>query len=631
MCGIAGIARFRPENQRGVLEAMVASLRHRGPYEGGSAEFAQDGVALGMRRLSILDIGGGHQPMTDETGRYTLIFNGEIYNFRELWTELADRGHRFTSDHSDTEVIVHGFEDWGTGVFARLNGMFAIAIWDAQERALTLARDRAGEKPLYVAQLNEGGWAFGSELKALLLHPDLDRDVDLGALEQYLAFDFILGPRTILKGVVKVPGGHWVRIDAHGYRSEPYWLPDFTPVKRRSDEVTEELDELLTRSVRMRMVADVPVGLFLSGGLDSSTVGWYMARESVAVRSFSIGFEDPRFDESAEATQAAQHLKIRNDLRLFSEADLLDLVPRVTELLDEPMGDQSIFPTYLLSTVAREHVTVALGGDGSDELFMGYRTYQALKAAALLDRKPIRAPTMWAGRVAVATGIAPLRKAGRLAMSLGLAPEERLLMRLGSFSGESRWVLSDQVKASLTEPAYEAARREFDPYIRAQRRSPERTIGAYLRGYLQEDILVKVDRASMATSLEVRSPFLDPAIIDFALSMPADDKLSGFTRKAPLRRLMRERIPDFAIDRPKRGFGVPLSAWLRGALKPMVEDLLSPECVDAGGYFDRDAVARLRTRHARGSDEAGDQLWLLLQFELWRKRWLATPTASAHV
>lgn len=622
MCGIAGVARFRPDHQSALMGAMVASLRHRGPDDDGVVEFPDDGVVLGMTRLSILDIAGGHQPMTDEAGRYSLIFNGEIYNYRDLWTELVQLGHRFVTDHSDTEVIVHGFEEWGTDLFERLNGMFAVAIWDQSEKRLTLARDRAGEKPLYLGQLDGGGWVFGSELKALLLHPGLDRSVDPSALEQYLAFDFVLGPRTILKAVQKIPAGHFVVVTETSSETQPFWRPAFDDVRRPYDEMLEQLDDLLARSVRLRMVADVPVGLFLSGGLDSTTIGYYMAREMSNVRSFSIGFDDPKFDESAEARLAASHLGIQHELHVFSQDEVRDLVPRVTELLDEPMGDQSIFPTYLLSVIARRHVKVALGGDGSDELFMGYRTYQALKVAWLMDGTPLAFAAKWVGRRLPSTKPRALARLHRFGTALDLGPEERLLSRLGSFHGDSRWVIARGYREALGKSVFDEPRRELGRVVRGSLDAADRTIATYLRGYLQEDILVKVDRASMATSLEVRSPFLDPAIIDLALSIPASVKLRGMRRKDPLRRLMRNRIPDRIIDRPKRGFGVPLSAWLRGSLSPLVGDYLLDQRVAAGGFFEPAAVRAILDRHAAGSDDAGNQVWLLLQFEMWRDRWI---------
>jgi asparagine synthase (glutamine-hydrolysing) len=631
MCGIAGVVRFRPEQRGALIGAMVASLRHRGPDDDGVVQFPDDGAVLGMTRLSILDIAGGRQPMTDEAGRYSLIFNGEIYNYRDLWTELVRLGHRFVTDHSDTEVIVHGFEEWGTEVFERLNGMFAVAIWDQSEKRLILARDRAGEKPLYLGQLDGGGWVFGSEMKALLLHPELDRRVDLSALEQYLAFDFVLGPRTILKAVQKIPAGHFAVVTESGSEIQPFWRPAFHDVSRPYDEMLEQFDDLLARSVRMRMVADVPVGLFLSGGLDSTTIGYYMAREVSNVRSFSIGFDDPKFDESAEARLAASHLGIQHDLHVFSKDEVRDLVPRVTELLDEPMGDQSIFPTYLLSRIAREHVKVALGGDGSDELFMGYRTYQALKVAWLIDGTPLAFAAKWVGRSLPSTRPRVLARLHRFGTGLDLRPEERLLSRLGSFHGNSRWILAQAHRDELGGSVFDEPRRELERLLQGNLDAADRTIATYLRAYLQEDILVKVDRASMATSLEVRSPFLDPAIIDFALSLPTSVKLPGMRRKDPLRRLMRNRIPDRIIDRPKRGFGVPLSGWLRGPLLPLVQDYLSDQRLAAGGYFDPAGVRAILDRHIAGSDDAGNQVWLLLQFEMWRDRWITgyPPVAAS--
>jgi asparagine synthase (glutamine-hydrolysing) len=622
MCGIAGVVRFTPTDQAPVVAAMVEALHHRGPDDAGTAVFPEDGAALGMTRLAIIDIEGGRQPMTDEHHRYSLVFNGEIYNYRDLWPQLVDLGHTFATDHSDTEVIVHGFEEWGADLFPRLNGMFSLAIWDRREKRLTLARDRAGEKPLYIGRLDGGGWIFGSELKALLLHPELDRTIDPGALEQYLAYDFVVGPSTILSSVQKLPAGHAAVITADGMEIAPFWRPEFGTVGRTQAAMLEELDALLDRSVRMRLVADVPIGLFLSGGLDSSTIGWYLARAQAGIHSFSIGFEDRAFDESAEARAAAAHLGLEHELHVFSESEVRALVPGVTKLLDEPMGDQSIFPTYLLCTLARQHVKVALGGDGSDELFMGYRTYQVLKAADLIDRSPLDPLVRFAGHLLPANGPRTLGRLHRFAGSLEDSPEERLLSRLGSFHGDSRWVLAEPIRRSLRASAFEMASRELPTSENGQLDAARRTIGTYWRGYLQEDILVKVDRASMATSLEVRSPFLDPDVIDFALSIPANEKLAGMRRKDPLRRLMRGRLPDRLIDRPKRGFGAPVSAWLRGPLRSLVDEHLAEDRVAEAGFFDPAMTRAIVERHRAGSDDAGNQVWLLLQFELWRERWI---------
>jgi len=622
MCGIVGIVRFHPAEQQELLEKMVASLRHRGPDDRGEFELPDHGLAIGMTRLSIIDLAGGHQPMFDEARRYALVFNGEIYNFRDLRVELTQLGHRFETDHSDTEVVVHGFEQWGKDVFPRLNGMFAVAIWDNLERRLILARDRTGEKPLYLGKLSGGGWVFASELKPLLLHPDLDKSIDPRAVEQFLAFDYIFGPRTILSTVSKVPAGHTAEITADRCDVRPYWVPAFDRTSSNPDEILERLDALLSRSVRMRMVADVPVGLFLSGGLDSSTIGYFMAREAPSVHAFSIGFDNPAYDESAEARAVAAHLGIEHETHVFSEAEVAELVPRITDVLDEPMGDQSIFPTFLLSEVTRRHVKVALGGDGSDELFMGYRSYQVLKAAWLVDASPLRAIPRFVGGLLPEIGPRQLRQLARLGRSLALAPEERLLARLGSFHGDSRWILAPEVRELLSGSVLDDPMRELDRLLPSWLAPADRTVGAYLRGYLQEDILVKVDRASMANSLEVRSPFLDPDIVDLALSIPAALKMPGMRRKDLIRRLMRGRLPDRTIDRPKRGFGVPLADWLRQSLAPLVADFLSDDRISAAGIFDRSAVRSVLRRHARGDFEAGNQVWLLLQFELWRQRWL---------
>jgi len=625
MCGIAAIVTTDAFDLQADIDAMTDTLIHRGPDDRGTAVFPGQGVALGMRRLSILDLESGQQPMWDEEGRHCIVFNGEIYNFAELRRELAGRGHRFVTDHSDTEALVHGFEEWGVDLFPRLNGMFALAIWDRVERRLTVARDRTGKKPLYIAKVR-GGYAIASELKALLSYRGLPApEVDPVALEQYLAFDYVLGPRTILRGVEKLSAAHYATIDRRGCMMTQYWKPQVERLPDGEDELLAQLDVILSDAVRKRMVADVPVGLFLSGGLDSTTVGHYMRQHSDDVHSFSIGFEEKSFDESHYADLAARALGTHHHVEIFSQDRVRDLVPRIAEILDEPMGDQSIFPTYLLSTFTQQHVKVALGGDGSDELLMGYNAYRPLKVAwtadAAMPRVVRRAAAATARRLPNRLGGVALRGV-RFARRLDGKPSHRLLCHLGSFKGEARWVLSDSVRDQLPASIFGETDRVLLNGLSNGFGPADQTVIAYLRGYLQEDILVKVDRASMATSLEVRAPFLDPELIDFLLAVPPGLRLRGMTGKYLLRRLMRGRIPAEIISRPKIGFGVPLNLWLRESLAPLVREYLEPGRIAAAGFFDPLAVTRLVDEHLSCRGDRGHELWLLLQFELWRERWL---------
>lgn len=626
MCGIVAIVSESPTTLEAIA-AMTETLIHRGPDEEGTVVLPEDGVALGMRRLSIVDLEGGQQPMWDECGRHCVVFNGEIYNATDLRTELEHR-HGFATDHSDTEVLVHGFEEWGHGLFERLNGMFAVAIWDRQNRQLVIARDRTGEKPLYVGKLQRG-YAIASELKALLRHPELRTTLDIVAIDQYLAFDYVLGPRTILEHVTKLSAGHYASVTCSGYRPEPFWAPQFERIDAEEQDLVKRLDRLLDESVARRMVADVPIGLFLSGGLDSTTVGWYMRRHSEQLHSFSIGFEDGRFDESPYAKYAARALGTTHHLELFSQDRVLDLVPRVAEVLDEPMGDQSIFPTFLLSQFTRQHVKVALGGDGSDELLMGYKAYLPLKVSWAFDTLPEvirRAVAASALRLPTHIGSLPLRGV-QFARRLGDSPAQRLLCHLGSFKGNATWILAPELREALTNRVTASAGEMLLDGC-APGSAANETVAAYLRGYLQEDILVKIDRASMAASLEVRTPFLDPNLIDFLLGVPASMRLRRATGKFLLRRLMRGRIPDEIIDRPKMGFGVPLNTWLRESLAPMVHEYLDPQRLCEQGLFDVNRVSALVHEHMAGSRDRGNEIWLLLQFELWRERWLGERLLS---
>jgi asparagine synthase (glutamine-hydrolysing) len=623
MCGVIGIITKDPVELEPIA-GMNATLVHRGPDDSGLLLLPNEGVGLAMRRLSILDLAGGHQPMWDEEQECAVVFNGEIYNFAELREELTTLGHRFRTSHSDTEVLVHGYQQWGLDLFERLNGMFAFVIWDRRRRQLVVARDRAGEKPLYLARLPQG-FAVASELKAIMYHPAVRRQLDLVALEQYLSFDFIMSARSILTDVQKLPAGHFAVVTPQSARSQPYWSIRFDDDSAAGTQgFVDQFDMVLDQAVRSRMVADVPVGVFLSGGLDSTTIAYYMSRHSAHVHSFSIAFEEPEFDESRYAFLAADHLATAHHLEVFSEDRVQDLVPKVAEMLDEPMADQSIFPTYLLSRFARESVKVALGGDGSDELLMGYRTYQALKIAWHLDwlPKPMRlAIAATASRLPQRLGGLPL-KGRRFAERLTLPPVGRLLCSLGSFNGDCRWVLSEDVRAQLSLSAFDEPIAYLQGDAGLNGRVENATIAAYVRGYLQEDILVKVDRASMAASLEVRSPFLDPNVIAFLGSVPPSLKLRRLTGKYLLRQLMRGRIPDVIINRPKHGFGVPLGSWMRGALGPILRDYLSLERLKARGIFDGKVVNDLVDEHISGTADNGQLLWPLLLFEMWKERWL---------
>jgi len=621
MCGIAAILGGDPHRLNDTVTAMIDAIVHRGPDDWGVESLEDEGVAMGMRRLSIVDITGGHQPMWSSDGRCCVVFNGEIYNAPDLRRELLGKGIRFRTDHSDTEVLVEGWACWGERLFERLNGMFAFAIWDRDARELIVARDRAGEKPLYIAR-TPSGYAIASELKAILRCPEVDRTLDLVALEQFLAFDYIIGPRTPFRSVRKLAAGGFARLTDQQCREQPFWEPRFDRHELSDAELEKDLDELLDDSVRGRMVADVPLGLFLSGGLDSTTIGYYMRRHSDEVHSFSIGFEEQEFDESHFSSIAAAALGTRHHLEVFSQDRIRELVPSVTEILDEPMGDQSIFPTLLLSRFTRDHVKVALGGDGSDELWMGYNAYKPLQIAWSIGRSPALARGMATVARALPQEVGGRRLRGvQFARTLGRSPAARQLALLGSFGGDARWVMSEAVRRELPAGVLAEPVRRLSPDNGARLAGADATVAAYLRGYLQEDILVKVDRASMAASLEVRAPFLDPRLIDLALASSQRQRMRGFVGKQPLRRLMRGRIPDVLIDRRKQGFGVPLNQWLRESLAPMVTDYLSPSRLRAEGLLDVAAVERLVGEHLRGEHDRGQQIWLLLQLEMWRERW----------
>ena len=617
---------------RALLERMTSTLAHRGPDDDGYFVGAyDDGVAIGLgfRRLSIIDLDTGNQPMTNEDGSLQLVFNGEIYNFRELRRELEARGHRFRT-RSDTEVLVHLYEEHGPSFVEHVNGMFAIALWDEPRRELVLARDRFGKKPLYYAEI-DGSLLFGSELKALLEHPRCPRELDFDALCRYLALEYVPTPYSIFDRVKKLPGGHVLRWRDGRVSTTTYWELSFADDDGALTDA-EYVDAFRTsfqEAVRRRLVSDVPLGAFLSGGIDSSSVVAMMVAESGAenVKTFSIGFAEPSFDESDHARRVAAHFGTEHHEDVFTADSLLDLLPTVMEGLDEPFGDASILPTYLLSRFTRESVTVALGGDGSDELLAGYPTFPADRVARFyrvprLLHENVVVPL--ADRLPVSTAnFSRDFKVKRFLRGAAVPESARHPVWLGSFTPSEQSAL---LVRAPSDPLVEL-RRAFDGAPSADRL--ERLIYVYATTYLQDDILVKVDRASMASSLEVRAPFLDVELVDLLARVPSRLKMRRLDTKVLLKRAMEGVLPAGIAARTKKGFGIPVGEWLKTALLEPLRDELSPDRLRRQGLFRPEEVQRLIAEHLSGRRDHRKQLWTLFVFQLWHRRWLEERPARS--
>ena len=627
MCGICGIVGPAPVDRR-VLSRMTGVLEHRGPDDEGFhiAEY-DDGsaVGLGFRRLSIIDLNTGNQPIGNEDGSLQVVLNGEIYNYRELRAELIGRGHRFATN-SDTEVIVHLYEELGARCVERLNGMFAFALWDEKDRRLLLARDRFGKKPLYYADLGDA-LLFGSELKALLQHPRCPRELDFPSLSRYLALEYVPTPRAIFDGVSKLPGGHYLLWHEGRTSVEQYWDLSFaSDGDNRSDEdYVEEFRDLFREAVRRRLVSDVPLGAFLSGGIDSSSVVAMMseALPAGAVKTFSIGFEDSSFDESTYARRVADHFGTDHHETVLTQGAMVDLLPTVTEFLDEPFADPSVLPTYLLSRHTRESVTVALGGDGSDELLAGYPTFPADRFATLYPLPRVlneRIVIPLADRMPVSTkNFSVDFKLKRFLRGAGSPTWERHATWLGSFTPAEQETLLTSRPADPFGEQHSA----FENAPTTDR--VERLLYVYAKTYLQDDILVKVDRASMACSLEVRAPFLDVDLVEFLGRVPARLKLRRLETKHLLKRAMAGILPPGIAERPKKGFGIPIADWLKGGLREALQDELSPGRVREQGIFEPAVVERYVSEHMSGRSDHRKPLWTLFVFQLWHRRWLERP------
>jgi len=624
MCGIAGFiesssvsAPFDPESARALAHRMCEAIRHRGPDDEGL--LVEPGVALGMRRLSIIDVATGHQPIHNETGRISVVFNGEIYNFRELRQELEAGGHRFYTS-TDTEVIVHAYEQWGAAAFPRLRGMFALALLDRDARTVLIARDRVGIKPLYYAPVG-GRLYFGSEIKSLLCAPDLPRDLNLDALDHYLSFLYAPRDESFFASVRKLPPGHLLTWRNGRITVEPYWEPPAQETFRGSErEAVDRLEDVLTDAVRAHLVSDVPLGAFLSGGIDSSLVVALMARVSGArVKTFSIGFEQPEYDERAYARRVAEAFDTDHHEEVV-RPDGVGVLERIVAHFDEPFGDTSALPTWYVSELAAREVTVVLSGDGGDEMFGGYNRYIPDRRVTTVDRYAPAALRRMAGAVGArlpqgATGKRFLRHVAQDARG-------RYLDTIGFFTADDKThLLSHDVRRRLSgvDPE-DRLGRHFDRYARLS--WPSQMMRFDVETYLPEDILTKVDRMSMAHSIEARVPLLDNFVIDFASSLPSSFKIRDGRRKHVLKEVAARFLPGELIDRRKQGFGVPLDAWFRGSLREVFADTLLSQRSLERGYFQPAFVRGLINEHLAARRDHTFRLWQLVVFERWLQQYV---------
>jgi asparagine synthase (glutamine-hydrolysing) len=616
MCGIAGFVDLDldPEAAGPLLRRMTGIIRHRGPDDDG--HWYGDTAALGMRRLSIIDVAGGQQPIANEDGSVIAVFNGEIYNYQALRRELEAKGHRFVTN-SDTETIVHAYEDDGVDFVRRLRGMFAIAIWDRRRRRLILTRDRFGKKPIHYTVAGHG-LVFGSEIKSVLVAPNVRRELDPAAISQYFTFGYISAPLTAFAGISKLPAAHTMVFEDGHITLQRYWQLDFTPSCVDDDETAARtVRELLTDAVRIRMISEVPLGAFLSGGVDSSAVVALMsqvARERV--KTFSIGFEEQDFSELDYARLVARRYDTDHH-EFIVRMDLLDVLPRLVWTFDEPFADASMIPTYYVSKLAREHVTVALSGDGGDELFGGYDTY----AQAMRDNQIIERLGRLRALGPLAASILPegMRGKNRL-RGLNLASDVRRV--------ESTSIYSTPLRQRFLQPEFwrtggDATQGHLDCYAEGagldfftqmQHVDVER--------YLPYDILVKVDKASMFNSLETRAPLLDHVLAEYVAALPHNVRNPGGQQKVLLKRAVSDLLPQENLQRRKMGFGIPIEHWLRGELNSLIWDLLTSQRARSRGVVDTQQVERFLIEHQRHLRNHSRHIWTWLCFELWCRVYL---------
>lgn len=624
MCGITGYVSLMGAKpiDNPTLERMVNIIYHRGPDESGMA--IHGSVAMGMRRLSIIDLSGGSQPIYNEDKSIWTVFNGEIYNFKEFRSQLQAKGHIFKTN-TDTEVIVHGYEEYGSNFLNYLNGMFAIAVHDIKRNKFLLARDHIGIKPLYYT-FNDKHLIFGSEIKSILISKQINPELNVDALGEFLSWEYVPGEGTLIKGIKKLQPGYFIEIDLDNPKCIPQMYWDIPLVEHGENNLSmdywlEKIEYQIKKSTRMQMISDVPLGAFLSGGVDSSLIVASMGN----AETFSIGFDDPTYNELKWATKVAKHLKVNHKDEII-KPDVLDLFEHLMFFLDDPIGDFSIFPTYLVSRLARKHVTVVLSGDGGDELFGGYETYLAQYKAKIFNKIPkfVRKGVLEKSLSIVkptAKKKGLVNKAKRFVE--GSNYDERLShARWRIFVGEelrNQIFSSDSIKQLVTPPASHI----INLFERAGNRGDlNKSLYVDVKSYLCDNILTKVDRMSMAVSLEARVPYLDPDLVALAFQVPERYKVTSKETKVILKKLASKYVPHECVYRPKEGFSIPIKNWLINEFRPLMEDLLEHNKIVRDGIFNAITVDRLKREHLSGVANHSHILWAMIVFQDWKRRWL---------
>ncbi len=636
MCGITGYLNLNKEllgTDTALIAKMCGSIEHRGPDEEGMKIIGPS--ALGMTRLSIIDLATGQQPITNEDGSIWIVFNGEIYNYQELQDRVIKNGHKLATK-SDTETIVHLYEDYGVDCLQYLEGMFAFAIWDSNKQRLFIARDRMGEKPLHWT-ISNNQFIFGSEIKAILAHPGAKVELNEDVLQQYLALEYVPAPFSLFKGIHKLLPAHYLIVEDGQVNAKNYWQPDVKQNDIAEEEALEQAEELLSRSIQLRLISDVPLGVFLSGGIDSSLIA-ALAKKNVSgnLKTFSIGFTDKSFDESNHAKTVANYLGTEHQCFEFDPHTALATMTELWQILDEPIADASILPTYCLSKMTKQNVTVALAGEGGDELFGGYPTYLAHKYISVWEklpqalRKNLLVPAF--NKLPVSLNNLSLDyKIKRFIWAADNPPIERHLQWMGSFPIKNQAELLSagikerqrnisSVKDLFSNNGYQRA---IMPAFNTSSNVLETIMRLDLSTYLADNLLVKSDRASMAASLEVRLPFLAYPLVEFALNLPTNLKIKTLTTKYLLRKLAGKHLPESITQRPKKGFGIPVGKWLKNEFKPVVNELLNESFIKRQGIFQWQYINSLLDEHNLNVADRRKELWTLLMFQWWWQKYFA--------